>query len=172
MNPMLPPSPDAFVISRTFDAPRELVWRVYTEREHLMHWFGPKGFTMPHATLDLRPGGVFHYCLEGPGGMSMWGTWTFREIVRPERLVFVVAFSDAAGGVTVHPMNPDWPPLTLNTTTFEESDGRTTVTLYWQPLDATEVQARTFAQNHAGMRMGCSGTFDQLEAYLARLRNG
>ena len=87
-----------FVISRTFDAPRELVWKAFTEREHLMQWFGPKGFKMLAGTVDLRPGGTFHYGMQAPDGKTMWGKWIFREIVPPERLVTVVSFSDEQGG--------------------------------------------------------------------------
>ena len=68
-----------FVISRTFDAPRDKVWKAWTERERLKQWFGPKGFTMPTCTLDLKPGGIFHYCLTTPQGQEIWGKWVFRE---------------------------------------------------------------------------------------------
>jgi uncharacterized protein YndB with AHSA1/START domain len=123
-----------FVVTRTFDAPRELVWRVWTQREHLMRWFGPKGCTMPAATLDMRPGGTFHYAMRSADGSTMWGKWTFREIVAPEKLVVVVSFSDAEGGITRHPMSPTWPLETLGTTTFAEHDGKTTITVRWSAL--------------------------------------
>src|SRR3954470_10311185 len=78
-----------FVISRVFAAPRERVYAAHTEAGQLKQWFGPKGFTMPRCNLDLRPGGIFHYCLKTPDGQEMWGKWTFREIAKPERLVVV-----------------------------------------------------------------------------------
>jgi uncharacterized protein YndB with AHSA1/START domain len=62
-----------FITSRTFDAPRELVWKAWTERERLMQWFGPKGFTISTAKLDFRPGGVFLYSMRTPDGKDMWG---------------------------------------------------------------------------------------------------
>jgi uncharacterized protein YndB with AHSA1/START domain len=164
------PSRDEFVISRTFDAPRELVWKAHTEREHLMRWFGPKGFTMSVATLDLRPGGVFHYCMRSPDGQEMWGKWTFREIVAPEKLVVVVSFSDAAGGITRHPMSPTWPLETLGTTTFAEHDDKTTLSVRWSALNATEIERKTFAESHDNMRMGWGGTFDQLADYLVQAK--
>ena len=98
-----------FVTSRTFDEPRDLVWKAWTERDRLMQWFGPTGFTMSRATLDFRPGGVFHYCLRTPDGKDMWGKFVYREIVPPERLVWVHSFSDEKGGLTRHPMSPTWP---------------------------------------------------------------
>ena len=156
-----------FVITRTVNAPRELVWKAYTEREHLMRWFGPKGFTMPSCTLDLRPGGFFHYCMRTPDGVDMWGKWIFREIVKPEKIVNLVSFSDAQGGVTRHPMSPTWPLETLATTTFTEHEGKTTIAVRWAAFNATEEEQKTFNDSHEGMRMGWSGTFEQLEAFLA-----
>ena len=159
-----------FVISRTFDAPRELVWKAFTEREHLMQWFGPKGFKMLAGTVDLRPGGTFHYGMQAPDGKTMWGKWIFREIVPPERLVTVVSFSDEQGGVTRHPLAPSWPLETLSTTTLAEAGGKTTITLRWSALNATNEERKTFDASHDGMRMGWTGTMDQLDAYLARAR--
>ncbi len=166
------PMHDSFVISRTFDAPRSLVWQVYTDRDHLMQWFGPKGFPMTHADMDFRVGGIFHYCLRTPDGHEMWGKWTFREIVEPEKLSVIVAFSDAQGGITRHPMAPDWPSETLGVTTFEEHDGKTTVTVNWTVFNGTDAERKLFGESHDSMRMGWSGTFEQLEAYLSQVQAG
>jgi len=156
------------VITRVFNAPRELVWKAWTERERLMQWFGPKGFTMRVATLDLRPGGVFHYCLRSPDGKDMWGKFVYREIVAPERIVLVNSFSDEMGNLTWHPMSPTWPLEMLSTTTLAEHEGKTTITVQWAPLNATEAECQTFETSHEGMRMGWTGTFDQLADYLAK----
>ena len=86
-----------FVISRAFNTSREQMWEAWTVRDSLMQWFGPKGFTMPAAKLDFRPGGTFHYCLESADDKEMWGKFVYREIVKPERLVFVSSFSDEDG---------------------------------------------------------------------------
>lgn len=155
-----------FVLTREFDAPRALVFAAFTQPEHLQHWMSPVGFEMLTCSVDLRPGGVFHYGLRGPDGSTMWGKWTFREIVAPERLVVVVQFSDAEGGITRHPMAPAWPLSTLSTSTFTEQDGKTTLSLHWQALDATEAEEQLFDASHAGMAMGWGGTADQLAAYL------
>ena len=159
------------MLTRTLDAPRSLVWKAWTEKDRLMRWFGPKGVTMPKATLDLRPGGVFHYCMRGPDGKDMWGKWTFREVVAPEKLVVVVSFSDEKGGIARHPFAPDWPLETLSTTTFTESGGKTTMTLHWQALEPTDAELKAFDGGHDSMRMGWGGTMEQLEAYLAANRN-
>ncbi len=158
-----------FVLTRTFDAPRELVFKAWTDPEHLKRWFGPKGFTMPSCSLDLRPGGVFHYCMKSPDGHEMWGKWIFREIVTPEKLVVIVSFSDAKGGVTRHPLSPNWPLETLSKSTFTEHAGKTTLTLEWSAFNATEAERKTFDEGHSGMQQGWGGTMDQLAAYLAKL---
>jgi uncharacterized protein YndB with AHSA1/START domain len=162
------PAGKEFEISRTFNAPRDLVWRAWTERDRLMQWFGPRGCTISVAALDLRPGGVFHYSMRTPDGKEMWGKFTYREVVPPERIVLVNSFSDAKGGITRHPMSPTWPLEMLSTTTFTEHQGRTTINLRWAPLNATEIERKTFDTSHDGMQHGWTGTFDQLDEYLAK----
>jgi len=157
-----------FVISRKFDAPRERVWRAWTERARLMQWFGPKGFKMPAAKIDFRPGGTFHYCMEAPNGDEMWGKFVYREITAPERIVFVNSFSDEDGGLTRHPLSADWPLEMLSTLTFAEQDGWTTVTVRWVPLNATDAERKTFEAGRGSMEQGWSGTMDQLVDYLAK----
>ena len=98
----------------------------------------------------------------------MWGKWTFREIVAPKKLVLVSSFSDAQGGLTSAPMIDNWPLETLSTTTFEEHDGKTMITLRWVPLNATESQCQTFAKMHDSMRQGWGGTFERLAGYLGK----
>ncbi len=156
-----------FIIQRTFDAPRARVWSAWTDATELKRWFGPKGMTMPTCKLDLRPGGVFHYCLRTPDGKDMWGKWTFREIVAPAKLVLISSFSDAQGGITAHPMAPTWPREMLSTTTLTERGAKTDLEIRWAAHNATEEEHRTFDAAHAGMQQGWSGTFEQLTAYLA-----
>ena len=162
------PSDLEFVITRVFDAPRELIWKAWTERERLMQWFGPTGFTMPTAKLDFRPGGVFHYCLRSPDGKAMWGKFVYREIVAPERIILVNSFSDEEGNLTRHPRSPTWPLEMLSTTTFAEHVGRTTMTVQWAPLNAIEAERKTFDTSHEDMQKGWTGTLDQLAEHLAK----
>jgi uncharacterized protein YndB with AHSA1/START domain len=156
-----------FVISRTFDAPRDLVFEAFTDPERMKEWWGPKGFTVIHSKMDLRPGGIYHYGMRAPDGKTMWGKFVFREIVRPERIVFVNSFSDEAGGMTRHPLSPTWPLELLSTFLFTEQDGKTTVTIHWVQLDPTAEERATFDSGQDSMRMGWGGTLDQLAAYLA-----
>jgi uncharacterized protein YndB with AHSA1/START domain len=156
-----------FVISRALAAPRARVWQAWTEVEHLKHWWGPKGFVVHHCTVDLRPGGVMHYGLRSPDGGDMWGRFVFREIVKPERLVWVNSFSDEKGGITKHPMMDDWPSEMLTTVTFAEQGKGTLVTVSWVPINATDDERRVFEQGRASMQQGWTGTFEQLALYLA-----
>jgi uncharacterized protein YndB with AHSA1/START domain len=158
-----------FVISRVLDAPRDRVWKAWTEAEHLKHWWGPKGFTVTYLKIDLRPGGTMLYCLRMPDGKEMWGKFAYREIVKPERLVWINSFSDKDGGTTVHPMNPDWPREMHTQVSFEDQAGKTKVTVQWTPVDgSTETERNTFENGRSSMNQGWSGTFEQFAAYLAR----
>ncbi|HWY78303.1 MAG TPA: SRPBCC domain-containing protein [Verrucomicrobiae bacterium] len=168
-NPASESAQRPFVISRAFDAPRELVWKAWTDSAH-MNWWGPKGVTIERPKLDLRPGGLFHYCMKTPDGRAMWGKWVIREVVPLERLVFINSFSDEAGGITRHPMNPNWPLETLSTITFASQNGGTLLTVQWLPLNPTDVERKTFDEGHESMKNGWTGTLDQLTAYLAEAK--
>ncbi|MBV8517353.1 MAG: SRPBCC domain-containing protein [Acidobacteria bacterium] len=160
-----------FVISRTFDAPRELVYRTWTDSEHLAKWWGPKGATIVQLDNDLQRGGVMHYGMRMPDGLEIWGKWVYREITPPRRLVFVSSFSDPERGVTRHPLAGEWPLETLTTLDFEEDGGKTTVTVTWVPIRATETERKAFDGNRASMTNGWSGTFEQYGNYLGSVQS-
>jgi uncharacterized protein YndB with AHSA1/START domain len=157
-----------FVISRVLDAPRDLVWKVFTDPERMRQWWGPKGFKVIASKMDLRPGGTYHYGLEAPDGKPMWGKFVYREITPPERMVFISSFSDEAGGVTRHPMAPNWPLEMLSTFTFEELEGgKTKFTVRWTAHNASEDERKVFDSSFDSMNQGWGGTMEQLAAYLA-----
>jgi uncharacterized protein YndB with AHSA1/START domain len=156
-----------FVISRMFDAPREILWKAFTEPERMKQWFGPKGVTVVAARIDLRPGGICHCGMSTPDGQVMWAKFVYREIAPSQRLVWVHSFSDEAAGITRHPLSPTWPLEMLTTVTFEDvPGGKTNLTIRWSPINASAAEQQTFDAAHDGMRQGWSGTFDQLAAYL------
>jgi uncharacterized protein YndB with AHSA1/START domain len=157
----------SFRLERLFDAPRPRVWRAFTEADQLKHWWGPKGFAMLSCKLDLRPGGLFHYGMRSPDGHEMWGKWVFRDIAAPELLSFVVSFSDAAGGITRHPMAPTWPLEMLSTTRFIAQGDKTLLSMETIAVNASDAERQTFVAGRDGMRQGFGGTLDQLDAYLA-----
>jgi uncharacterized protein YndB with AHSA1/START domain len=157
-----------FVIERVFDAPRDKVWQAWTEAERLKKWWGPAGFTVHTCKVDLRPGGVFLYGMKAPDGADVWGKFVYREIKAPQRLVFIVSFSDQKGGTTRHPWNPSWPLEIHSTVTFAEiPGGRTKVGVQWIPADSsTDIERKTFDEGRASMTQGWGGTMEQLGAYL------
>lgn len=107
------------VIERTFDAPRELVWEAWTNPEHVVHWWGPDGFTTTITKMDFRVGGVWKLVMHGPDGRDYPNSSVFREIVAPERIVFSHGGGSKDGPSTHF----------LSTWTFEALGDRTCVTL-------------------------------------------
>jgi uncharacterized protein YndB with AHSA1/START domain len=165
------PASSEFTITRVFDAPRELVWKAWTEPERLGQWWGPKGCKIRVIKLDLRPGGMFHYAMQFRPGHDTFGRFVYREIAAPERLVFINSFSDADGGVTRAPfaqLEQAWPLEVLNDVTLTEQKGKTTLMLRAHPINATEKERQMFAGMLESMRQGFGGTFDQLVEYLAK----
>jgi len=160
-----------FIISRVFDAPRDLLWLCFTDPARMQHWWGPKGFKVLSSKMDFRVGGTYHYGMKAPDGSTMWGRFVYREIVPQERIVFANSFSDEAGGVTRHPLHRSWPLLMLTTFSFEDAPGgKTKFTVHWRPLDATAEEEKTFDDNRNSMRMGWTGTMDQLDVYLMKAK--
>jgi uncharacterized protein YndB with AHSA1/START domain len=170
-SPLKSASAEDFTTSRIFDAPRDLVWKAFTEPQHLRHWWGPKGFVVIAATVDLRPGGRYHYGLKAPDGSEMWGKFEYLEITPPERLVFISSFSDKEGGTTRHPGHMSWPLEMRSVFTFEElPGGKTRFTLNWAPWNATPAEQKTFDDNHQSMQMGWRGSLDVLTEYLSQIQ--
>jgi uncharacterized protein YndB with AHSA1/START domain len=157
-----------FVITRELDAPREAVWKAWTNAESMKQWWGPKGCTILQCKMDLRPGGVFHYCMRYLNNEAMWGKFVYREITAPERIAWVSSFSDENGGVTRHPFSETWPLELLSIMTLSENEGKTTLTLRWAPIAPSDIERETFNGGHDSMRQGWTGTLDQLTEFLAR----
>ncbi len=158
-------------ITRTFNAPRELVFKAFTGSEHLRNWWGPKGWTFDFSKFELRQDGVFHYIQTSPDGNVMWVKFVYREINAPEKLVYTSFFSDEKGNIVRAPFNDKWPLEILNTFTFIEHEGKTTLTMIGTPVSPTEEEIKTFQESQEMVQKGFSGTFDQLADYLARTSN-
>ncbi len=129
------------VITRIFDAPRELVWKAWTVPEYFMRWWGPKDFTAPVVRMDPRAGGRYLWCMRSPEGQDFWSTGEYREVVPMERIVYTDSFSDEKGNVVPashYGMSGDWPLVLPVTVTFEELDGRTRMTLQAAGIPAGE----------------------------------
>jgi uncharacterized protein YndB with AHSA1/START domain len=136
----------AMVMTRVFDAPRRLVFEAFVKREHLVRWWGPRGFSLPVCDVDPRPGGALRMCMRGPDGQDYWMRGSYREIAPPERLVFASFIHD------------DESQEIVTTLTFAEQDGKTTLTLR-QTVPRAEGPAR-------GQRQGWGESLDRLDALL------
>jgi uncharacterized protein YndB with AHSA1/START domain len=164
------PAAQQFVITRTYDAPRELVWKAWTEADRLIQWWGPRGTKIRVIRLEVRPGGVFHYAMQFKPGSEMFGRFVYREIAAPERLVFINSFSDAGGGLTRAPfpqLGDKWPLEVMNTLTLTEQGGKTTLTLRGNPINATAEEVAMYVSMFDSMRQGFGGSFDKLAEHLA-----
>jgi uncharacterized protein YndB with AHSA1/START domain len=156
-----------FIITRDFNASRARVWDAWTTIEGLAAWFGPKEVTSEVLSHDLRPGGRFHFRMTGADGGQMYGLFVYRDIVPPTLVSWEHGFADAEGNRTRAPFDASFPLRLLTTVTFEEEGAKTRVTVSWVPLDATDAECATFAAMMDSMNGGWSGSFEQLDAYLA-----
>jgi uncharacterized protein YndB with AHSA1/START domain len=168
--PLPQPASPPFVVTRTFNAPRALVWQAFTEGDRLKAWWGPKGFPVASGQIDLRPGGSYHYAMQVPDGSLMWAKCAYREIAAPERFTFINCFCNESGAIERNPMVPGWPMEVLSVFRFTEQGGRTMFTLEWTPLGATSEECELFDSFREGMAIGWEGTFEQLDAYLSGVR--
>lgn len=119
-------------ITRVFDAPRELVWKDWTEPKRFMRWWGPKDYSCPEAEIDLRVGGSYLACMRSPEGKDIWSTGKYLEVVEPERIVMTDSFADENGNVvpaSYYGMEGEFPIALQVSVTFEEHSGKTTMTL-------------------------------------------
>lgn len=156
-----------FILSRTFDAPRKLVWETMTDAEHLKHWFGPTG-QLDYASVDLREGGVFLYGIAAPDGRIMRAKRTFADIKPPEKFVTIASYCDDAQNITRHPMSPTWPLEMLIATTLTETGGKTHMWLEWSAHNATPEEQATFDASHGMLNQGWSRAFGNLDELLKK----
>ncbi len=166
--PQIPGIHEQVVVSRNLASTIGTVYDAWTELEQLRQWWGPRGFTISHASLDLRPEGLFHYCMVGPDGSETWGRLLFKEIMPMERLVYISSFSDAQGGIARAPFSETWPLETIGRVGCDEhGDDGTHIVVNSLPTNATQDEIETFRGAHDGMQKGINGMLDQLEYYLA-----
>src|SRR5215469_87275 len=156
------------VFTRVFSAPRDLVWKAFTERYRMAKWWGMKGMTTQIRELDLRPGGTFLYVVRMPDGREMLGKWVYREIVAPELLVVVHFTTDDTGKPITNPYDPSLPQEMLTTSRFTEHAGRTTLELRSVPINETAAQREAFDKLADGMEEGFNNSLDLLDEYLAK----
>jgi uncharacterized protein YndB with AHSA1/START domain len=143
------------VLTRVYDAPRELVWTAWTDPKHVVHWWGPNGFTNTIHEMDVRPGGVWRFIMHGPDGRDYKNRIDFIEVERPERLVYT-----HGGGGDAEPVNFHV------TVTFEDRRGKTKVTL--RSVFPT-AEARDRVVKEYGAIEGGKQTLARLADYLSTM---
>jgi uncharacterized protein YndB with AHSA1/START domain len=143
------------LITRLINAPRELVWSMFTTPTHMMHWWGPRGFTTPVCEIDLRPGGIWHYVMRTPDGAEFAVDKVYREIVAPERLVYADVEESTDPSL----------PSSVHIITFEDVGGKTRLTMRTQVKSAAERDALI----KRGLVQGVNEGLDRFEEYLKTL---
>ncbi len=155
------------VLERVFDAPRDLVFKMFKEPEHLKRWWGPKGWELPVCNVEFRPGGVWHYCMKcvdkNQGdfyGMESWGKAVYKEIVEPEKIIYTDYFSDAEGNTN------DTMPSTEVTMEFIDLGGKTKLVSRGEYVSAEALKTVM----DMGMLEGITQTWDRLEESLNEVK--
>lgn len=157
-----------YILDRVFDAPREMVWRAWTNPELLSRWYGPGIDTIIHK-FDLEPGGVWLNEMKW-GEKSDLSKMAFQEVIPLEKMVWHHSSTDADWNVVSNPMMPDWPRILLTTVTFSDEGSKTKVRLSQVPLDASDAEVACFASAMAGMDKGWGSGFNIIEEILAELQ--
>jgi len=173
-NPGKPSVIGGEVVSRVFDAPRELVFEAWTQPEHFTRWFGPHGTEVVACEIDARPGGEIRFGHRSGDGSTLYLKGTFREVVEGERLVFVIGFVDEHGRPGGHPMFPDWPLETMlgTTVTLQSVDDGTRVTVA-QFVEPPEIASHPeVKRNQQLAREGWMQVFERLGGHLSASRDG
>jgi uncharacterized protein YndB with AHSA1/START domain len=147
------PAERVLVLTRLLDAPRHLVFQVWTQPQHLTRWWGPNDFTLPHCEVDFSEGGKYKFCMHAPDGSDHWVWGVYEEIVAPERLVF-------SWHRTQIPVEIDPWAVTRVTVTFAEQNGKTLLTLH----QAVFPKAEECSDHHGGWTQ----CLDRLVEYVAR----
>ena len=150
----------AFVVERQFAAPRALMFQVFTQPEHLKRWWAPQPYTISACTIDLRPGGIWHYAMREPAGQEHWARSVYREVMPPEKLAYTTTFADEYA----HPI--EGMPEHLTTVIFTEENGKTRVTAR---VEFSSAEALKIAVD-LGMLQGITMTWDYLVEYVQELQ--
>jgi uncharacterized protein YndB with AHSA1/START domain len=156
-----------FVINRTFDAPIELMFEMWTDPKHLSKWLPPTGMEMKFLRPEIKTGGTSFYEMNG-ANLKMYGRAHYLKIEKPDTLVYTQEFCDENEKQSRHPLAPTWPATMQTTVKFTaESPNQTRVTITWEVVgNATAEEMDTFVKGRSGMTQGWTGSFDKLEAYL------
>ena len=157
-----------YLIDREFDAPRDLVWRAWTDPDLLHRWYGPGVKTTIHE-FDLKPGGVWRNEMQW-GDKNDYSKMSFTEVIEPEKMVWHHSSTDADWNVVSNPMMPNWPRVLLTTVIFEDLGDKTKVRLTQVPLDGTAEEIACFAEAMSNMDHGWGSGYKLIDEILAELQ--
>lgn len=157
-----------YVLERVFDAPRELVWKTWTDPKLLSRWYGPNVETIIHH-LDVKPGGLWLNEMK-MGERSSYQRSEYTEVIKPERLVCLMSNTTADWNIAPNPMMPDWPRVLLTTVTFKEDGANTKMRLTWVPYEASKAEIACFAAAIDGMGKGWNAGMELLAELLVELQ--
>ncbi|RIW15870.1 SRPBCC domain-containing protein [Algoriphagus lacus] len=160
-------------ITQILSTTPDRAFTLFSHRDHLAKWWGPKGMEMKIKTFDFRSGGIFHYLIKAGNGFEMWGKFTYLEIEAPNRITLINSFPNADAETVPAPIVPfgaDWPLEMWTEYRFEPSGDQTLLRLTSYPLNASDASNQQFFENHDNMRLGFKGTFDALSDYLKTLQ--
>ncbi|MEO5564743.1 MAG: SRPBCC domain-containing protein [Chitinophagaceae bacterium] len=152
------------VIVREFDAPKEVVFKAFSNAEALAEWWGPADFTTTVLKFDFKPKGVFHYRMNAP--KPMWGRLAYEKIEEPDLLEFTSSFADANGEIIRAPIAPKWPLEIYNRFQFSEKNGRTILKMTAYPINPSQEDFDTFVSMEPNVQKGFKSSFDQLDIYI------
>lgn len=156
-------------LDRIFDAPRDMVWRAWTDPDLLHRWYGPHVETVIHR-FDLKPGGSWLNEMK-MGDKGYLSKMIFQEVTPPEKLVWHHYSSTNSDWNTMpNPMMPDWPHLLLTTVIFEEMGEKTNVRLTQVPMEATDAEIACFAEAMANMDNGWGAGYAIMDKLFLELR--
>lgn len=162
-----------YVLEREFDAPRELVWKTWTDPELVARWYGPNVETIVHK-METKPGGLWLVEMKwgdaSKGVTSRYERIEYTEVTPPSRLVWLQSVTDADSNWAPNPMMPDWPRVLLTVVTFEADGDRTKLRLTWTPHEASEAERACFAGAMANLDKGWGAGMAVLEDLLAELQ--
>lgn len=159
----------SFTLSRSFRAPKELVFDAFATGEALARWWGPVEAPIDVISLDFRPGGSFHYKMKGQ--QIHYGLFRYQAINRPDSISWINSFANEKGEIIKPPFEGiDVPKEMLVKIVLSEKDGVTTLLLESEPVNATDGEISTFISMKDSMNQGFGGTMSQLESYLAAMQ--
>ncbi|MBL1142198.1 MAG: SRPBCC domain-containing protein [Proteobacteria bacterium] len=158
---------NSFTITHEFHAPVESVFEAWTSTEQLKQWFAPGNFSVIFTKADIKAGGESHYCIASEHGLKVWYKLFYKDFIAPAKLSFTQVYSNENGGIEPHPMIKNFPVEIFTTVMLDEKEGKTTVNLTWEPMNANAEQVTCFIDETFELSQEWGGMFAQLEAFLA-----